>query len=139
MAVYKIVTSLYASTYKSVDEQGTGSGKNNTILMGSFVKLTGETNGNWVEIVAFSIQGWIKLEDIGDEPGLKVFFVDVGQGDGALIEVGNEFKMLIDGGPGDNLANYLQRWQYSYYFNKGEKYTSITFSSAILTRIIIRD
>ncbi|KAA6439256.1 hypothetical protein FEM33_13350 [Dyadobacter flavalbus] len=121
MAVYKIVTSLYAFTYKSIDEHGSGIDKNNTILMGSFVRLTGEEADGWVEVIAFSIQGWIKKEDIGDEPGLKVFFVDVGQGDGALIEVGNEFKMLIDGGPGDNLANYLQRWQYSYYFNKGEK------------------
>lgn len=121
MPEYKIVTSLYASTFKTINAEGIGKGKNNTILMGSYVLLTGASNGVWQEMTAFGIRGWINSSDIGDEPGLKIFFVDVGQGDGALIEIGNDFKMLVDGGPGDNLGNYLSKWQYRYYFNKGEK------------------
>ncbi|AMR29942.1 hypothetical protein A0256_00185 [Mucilaginibacter sp. PAMC 26640] len=121
MTIYKIVTSLSANTYKNIDAHGAGKSKNNTILMGSYVALTGQTNGLWREVTAFGTTGWIKSSDIGDEPGLKIFFVDVGQGDGALIEVGNNFKMLIDGGPDDNLANYLSKWQYKYYFGRNEK------------------
>jgi competence protein ComEC len=121
MSNYKIVTSLYASTFKSVDASGAGKSKNNTILMGSYVLLTGSTDRNWQEVKAFGTTGWINSADIGDEPGLKVFFVDVGQGDGALIEVGNDFKMLIDGGPDDNLGKYLEKWQYKYYFTKNLK------------------
>ena len=121
MSTYKIVTSLWANTYKSVDAHGAGKSKNNTILMGSYVLLTGQTNGVWQEVKAFGVTGWVNNADIGDEPGLKVFFVDVGQGDGALIEVGNNFKMIIDGGPDDNLANYLSKWQYKYYFGRNEK------------------
>lgn len=121
MSHYKIVTSLFANTFKSVDHNGNGKSKNNTILMGSYVLLTGNARGDWQEVTAFSTTGWIRNSDIGDEPGMKVFFVDVGQGDGALIEVGNKFKMLIDGGPDTNLGNYLRKWQYKYYFDRNEK------------------
>ncbi|PSR53488.1 hypothetical protein AHMF7605_08100 [Adhaeribacter arboris] len=118
---YKIVTDLFAHTYKTIDVNGNGKNKNNTILMGSYVQLLNENKGIWTKVKAFSKTGWIEQHKIGDEPGLKVFYVDVGQGDGALIEIGNSFKMLIDGGPGNNLANYLSKWQYLYYFKRNEK------------------
>ncbi|MEP6611041.1 MAG: hypothetical protein ABJA76_04135 [Mucilaginibacter sp.] len=72
MSSYKIVTSLSANTYKNIDAHGAGKSKNNTILMGSYVGLTGQTNGMWQEVTAFGTTGWIKCSDIGDEPGLKV-------------------------------------------------------------------
>jgi competence protein ComEC len=121
---YKIVTSLYAETFKSIDDKGVGKYKNNTILMGSYVKLLGVEKGDWEKITAFSIEGWIAKSDIGDSPGFKCFYVDVGQGDAALIELGNDekgMKILIDGGPSDNLGRYLNKWQYTYYLNKGIK------------------
>lgn len=121
---YKVVTALYAETFSRITPAGKGSGKNNTILMGSYVKLLEETSGNWQKIKAFSIEGWIEKSNLGDSPGFKCFFVDVGQGDGALIEVGNDetgMKILIDGGPSDNLGRYLSKWQYKYYFDKDEQ------------------
>jgi beta-lactamase superfamily II metal-dependent hydrolase len=45
--------------------------------------------------------------------GLKIFYLDVGQGDGVLIEVG-ELKILVDAGPGSNMSGYLTKWQYTY-------------------------
>ncbi|WP_231491660.1 ComEC/Rec2 family competence protein [Pedobacter sp. Leaf170] len=120
MSVYKIVTSLTANTYKTVPT-ASKKGGNNTLLMGSYVKLLGQSQNNFSLVSAFGIDGWIDNADIGDEPGLKIFFVDVGQGDGALIEVGNNFKMLIDGGPGNNMAAYLNKWQYTYYHNLNQK------------------
>ena len=63
---YKIVTSLYAETFKSIDDKGIGKYKNNTILMGSYVKLLGVEKGDWEKITAFSIEGWIAKSDIGD-------------------------------------------------------------------------
>jgi competence protein ComEC len=121
---YKIVTSLYAETFKTIDQSGKGKSKNNTILMGSYVKLIGEQSGDWEKVTAFGIDGWIANSAIGDSPGFKCFYIDVGQGDAALIEVGNDengMKMLIDGGPSDNLGRYLNKWQYTYYLNKGIK------------------
>jgi beta-lactamase superfamily II metal-dependent hydrolase len=122
--LYKIVTSSYAETFKSIENSGKGKSKNNTILMGSYVKILDEELSNWQKIEAFGIQGWIKKDNLGDSPDFKCFYVDVGQGDGALIEVGNNengMKILIDGGPSDNLSRYLSKWQYKFYFDKNIK------------------
>ncbi|MFA5404268.1 MAG: MBL fold metallo-hydrolase, partial [Ignavibacteria bacterium] len=121
---YKVVISTYADTFKNIDQDGKGKSRNNTILMGSYVKLLDEENGDWQKVSAFSIEGWIKKSVLGDSPGYKCFYVDVGQGDGALIEVGNDedgLKILIDGGPSDNLSRYLSKWQYKYYLNLDKK------------------
>ena len=122
--VYKVVTALYAYVYKSIGADGKPKSKNNTILMGSFVKVLPEENGNWQKIYAFSKEGWMDKNCIGLSPSLKCFYVDVGQGDGALIEVGNDengLKIIIDGGPNDNLSHYLSKWQYKFYFDKNKK------------------
>ena len=114
---YKVISSLYASTYATIKANGEGGDKNNTILMGSFVQLLDEENDIWQKVKAFSIEGWIKKSNLGDTCGLKCFFVDVGQGDGALLEIGNDeegIKILIDGGPSDNMSRYLNKWQYAY-------------------------
>lgn len=42
--------------------------------------------------------GWIDTRDIGAEPLLEVYFIDVGQGDGVLIRVPDGRHLLIDGG-----------------------------------------
>lgn len=121
---YKVVTSLYAEVYKSIDTSGKGKSKIDTILMGSYVKIVSEESGNWQKIAAFGKEGWILKNQLGDSPDFKCFFVDVGQGDGALIEIGNDsegIKILIDGGPSDNLSRYLSKWQYKYYFDKNKK------------------
>ncbi len=122
MAVqYKVVQALFAVTFKELSESGTGKGKNNTILMGSYVTLLNQQTDQWQLVTAFGIKGWIEKKLLGDSPDLKCFYIDVGQGDAALLEVGNDtngVKILIDGGPGDNLARYLTKWQYKYYLNR---------------------
>lgn len=122
--VYKVVTSLYARTFKSIDQNGKGKSMNNTILMGSFVTILDGVNGDWQKIKAFGIEGWIDKSCLGDSPDFKCFYVDVGQGDAALVEVGNDdngLKIIIDGGPSDNLSRYLSKWQYKYYLNNNIK------------------
>ncbi|MCQ4139973.1 MBL fold metallo-hydrolase [Chryseobacterium sp. EO14] len=117
--IYKVVTSVYAEIFKSVSDD-VGKSKNNTVLMGSYVKILDEETENWQKVIAFGKEGWIRKDKLGDSPDFKCFFVDVGQGDGALIEIGNDktgLKILIDGGPSDNLSRYLSKWQYKYYFD----------------------
>lgn len=124
MENYQVVTSLYAETYKSIDQAGKGKSKNNTILMGSYVKVLPDINGTWQKVNAFGIDGWIDKTCLGISPGFKSFYIDCGQGDSALIEVGGEddgLKIIIDGGPSDNLTRYLNKWQYKYYLNKDIK------------------
>ncbi|MGI9650903.1 ComEC/Rec2 family competence protein [Chryseobacterium sp. RLHN22] len=122
--IFKVVTSLYANTFAKVDAKGQGISKVNTLLMGSFVKLLNQEINGWQQISAFSQESWIRNTDIGENPALKCFYVDVGQGDGALLEVGNDqdgLKIIIDGGPNDNLSRYLSNWQYKYYFKYNKK------------------
>ena len=45
--------------------------------------------------------------DVSENPCFKAFFVDVGQGDGALIEAPNG-RILIDGGPTSGYGNFLK-------------------------------
>jgi hypothetical protein len=42
--------------------------------------------------------GFVRVNNISPKQQLKVFYVDVGQGDGTLIEA-EDFIMIIDGGP----------------------------------------
>jgi beta-lactamase superfamily II metal-dependent hydrolase len=42
-----------------------------------------------------------------DEPLLKVRFIDVGQGDGAIVETPDERVILIDGGEEEHMRRYL--------------------------------
>jgi len=44
------------------------------------------------------------------EPNLKMFFLDVGQGDSILIETPNKQIILIDGGPDDSLLPKLAKY-----------------------------
>lgn len=46
---------------------------------------------------------------IGREKGLKVFFLDVGQGDAILIQAPGNIDVLIDGGPGRQVIEGLDR------------------------------
>jgi beta-lactamase superfamily II metal-dependent hydrolase len=91
----------------------------NRILMGTYVSIT-ETNGDWYKVITAGPDGWMHKEGLTDKMGLKIFFLDVGQGDGILIEIGN-YKILLDAGPNENLYRYLTKWQYTYLLNADEK------------------
>lgn len=84
----------------------------NRILMGTYVSVL-EEQGNYTRVSTAGPDGWMKTADLADTMGLKVFFLDVGQGDGVLIEVG-KLRILVDSGPGKNMHGYLSKWQYSY-------------------------
>lgn len=84
----------------------------NRLLMGTYVGIS-EESGDYFKVATAGPDGWMKKSDLTDNMGLKVFYLDVGQGDGVLIEIGN-FRILMDGGPGNHMHGYLTKWQYSY-------------------------
>ena len=84
----------------------------NRLLMGTYVGISEEAE-DFVKVVTAGPDGWMKKSDLTDDMGLKVFYLDVGQGDGVLIEIGN-LRILIDGGPGNHMHGYLTKWQYTY-------------------------
>ena len=51
--------------------------------------------------------------------GLKIFYVDVGQGDGAFMEMGDT-RLIIDGGPNSNFYKYL-KYHFNYLLKENKK------------------
>ncbi len=87
----------------------------NKILMNTWLGVL-EESGDWYRVVTAGDDGWIRKSDTKDVQDLKLFFIDVQQGDGALLEVGDK-RILIDAGPNQNFYNYLTKYQYSYLLN----------------------
>ncbi len=109
--VFKYSAINEAPIYQSVIENK-GVKVINRILLGTYVTITEEV-GDFLKVVTAGPDGWMKKSDLTDNMGLKIFYLDVGQGDGVLIEAG-ELKILVDAGPGSNMAGYLTKWQYTY-------------------------
>ena len=84
----------------------------NKILMGTWVGIR-DRKGSRVKVTTAGPDGWVETADLRQDCGLKIFFVDVGQGDGMLVETPDR-RILIDGGPNQSLRRYLRGWQYSY-------------------------
>lgn len=105
--------------YKKKKVKGDRQRAINTLLLGTWVGITKESSKHYFVVTA-GADGWIDKTHVSDDMGLKLFFIDVGQGDGVLMEFGNK-KILVDGGPNSNLKNYLTKWQYSYVLDKNKK------------------
>lgn len=79
----------------------------NHVLLGARLDVVSETNNAYkIDARGRGKSGWVKKEDVTKTPALKVFFVDVGQGDGAIIE-SPEGIILLDGGPSSNYYKFL--------------------------------
>ncbi|MEL5996307.1 hypothetical protein, partial [Hymenobacter segetis] len=82
----------------------------NRLLMGSYLTLLQPAAiGGFYNVRSMGKTGWMRAADTTDEMGLKIFFLDVGQGDGALIEVGTR-RFLVDAGPDAHMKSYLVKW-----------------------------
>lgn len=118
MVKFKYASTNEATIYAAVSD-GKGSKPVNKILMGTYVEIV-NTDGDWFKVKTAGPDGWMHSSDLSDDMGLKIFFLDVGQGDGVLLEVG-KYKILIDAGPNNSMHSYLTKWQYKYAFDKGEQ------------------
>jgi len=77
------------------------------------VDLAAEVNG-WVPVTGVPDEkgnfnsGFIELNRLSSTQQLKIFYIDVGQGDASLIEAENAM-VIIDGGPNTGLHSYLNK------------------------------
>ncbi len=117
-ATFKYAATNEAPIFESV-VNGAGKKPINRVLMGTYITVTAE-DAAFYKVKAFSKEGWMKKTDLSDNMGLKIFYLDVGQGDGVLIEVG-KIRILIDAGPATNLYSYLTKWQYTYLLKYNKK------------------
>ncbi len=67
------------------------------LLWGDEVRIL-SSNGTTAKIKARGLEGTIKKSDLGGEPLLETYFIDVGQGDGMLIVTPDRRHLLMDGG-----------------------------------------
>ena len=86
--------------------------------MGTWVGVV-EESGDWYKVVTAGPDGWIHKDNVSKKMGLKTFYVDVGQGDGAFMEMGDK-RLLIDGGPNSNFYKYL-KYHFDYLIVRREK------------------
>ena len=91
----------------------TGGRTINKILMGTWAGVVQDDGGDRVRVVTAGRNGWIDRNQLRDSCGFKLFFIDVGQGDGMLVEVPGR-RLLVDGGPNSNMYRYLRGYQYRY-------------------------
>ena len=98
----------------------TSSRKVNHVLMGTILEVI-EDEDDWLNVDALGrgSSGWVRKKDIRETPVLKIFFVDVGQGDGAIVE-SPEGIMLVDGGPNANFFKFMKH-RYRRLLKAGEQ------------------
>jgi beta-lactamase superfamily II metal-dependent hydrolase len=58
--------------------------------------------------------GYVRTNDLQAERLLELVFVDIGQGDGALVVTPDDKHLLVDAGQEDNMHRFL-RWKYGRF------------------------
>lgn len=78
------------------------------LLMGTWLRVLAQ-DGEWLEVVdrTGAHAGFVLAADVALRAPLKIFYVDVGQGDGAIIE-SPQGILLIDGGPSKDYYRTLK-------------------------------
>ena len=78
----------------------------NHVLLGTRLDIKDEfENAYRVDARGRGKSGWVRKHDVRNTPVFKIFFVDVGQGDGAIIE-SPEGIILLDGGPSSKFHKF---------------------------------
>ena len=97
-------------------------------IWGDYVGLTGVEDGDWVQVRARGMDGWMRRSEIQTERLLEVNFVDVGQGDGSFIVTPNDDYLLVDAGLDDNMLRFS--WRFNLRFHYGWR---IDFLAGVIT------
>lgn len=116
-------TIVYANKPETILRKGrtNSASATNHVLLGTWLNVLSEM-GAWYEVEPRPNQGkkgWVLKSHTRTKPALKLFVVDVGQGDGAIVE-GPNGRLLIDGGPSKGYYNFL-RHRYWPLIQAGEK------------------
>lgn len=83
-------------------------------LWGDWMRQKEGRRDGWVEVHARGCDGWVPESGVQEERLLEVVFVDIGQGDGALVVTPDDRCLLVDAGVGDNMYRFL-RWRFGKF------------------------
>ena len=79
------------------------------LLLGAWldVDLSSATPAGWVSATdRHARQGFVRLSSLRKRPLLKIFYIDVGQGDATVIE-SQDGILIVDGGPSRGLRDWV--------------------------------
>ncbi|GGY00679.1 MBL fold metallo-hydrolase [Massilia dura] len=84
------------------------------LLWGDELEVLGASDdGRHLKVFARKSRGWMRVEDTLPDRLLEVVFVDIGQGDGALVITPDNRRYIVDAGKGDNMVRFL-RWRFGF-------------------------
>jgi competence protein ComEC len=81
------------------------------LIFGDEVSVTSQVSNGRVKTKFRDREGWMKEKDLGQEPSLEIYFIDVGQGDSTFIVTPGRKTILIDGGINRRALGFLA-WKY---------------------------
>jgi beta-lactamase superfamily II metal-dependent hydrolase len=89
--------------------------------MGAWLRILEDVDEGWYKVSAFGQNGFVRKTDTATENTfLKLFFIDVGQGDACLIEAPGK-RLLVDAGQYKrNTHSYLAKWKYKHLISSGK-------------------
>jgi beta-lactamase superfamily II metal-dependent hydrolase len=95
------------------------------LLWGDTIEvLPGDPENGRVKVRARGQEGFVRQSDLGDNPLLEIYFIDVGQGDGVLIVTPDRKHILVDGGyprkdqnHGKSAADFVD-WKFFHDYGK---------------------
>ncbi len=97
------------------------------LLWGDYMTVKGQSNdGNFLKVFSRGVEGWIREKDTQTNRLLEIVFVDIGQGDGALVVTPDDKKYVIDAGQNDNMKRFLS-WRFGKFAKK------VSFDAAVFS------
>jgi len=119
-----------ASALVKVFKNRTGSKAAATLLLGEWMKVMDEEipAKRRVHVRYRGGEGYAEREDLTRNRHLEIFFIDVSQGDGILIQTPEDRRVLIDAGESDDAYEFIRN---KYRLDKPDNY--IDFDAIIAT------
>jgi beta-lactamase superfamily II metal-dependent hydrolase len=103
------------------------------LLWGDEVTITGPAQNGRVPVTAYTYTGWMNPDDLQLDRLLEITFVDIGQGDGSVLVMPDDRKLVIDAGEGDNMYRFL-RWKFGKLENNRRTFhQDIRFDAFIIS------
>jgi len=92
-------------------EASTGKKWHMVLIFGDEVQISGSAINGRIQAEFRNRHGFIDQDHLGLEPGLELYFNDVGQGDSTFVVTSERKKILIDGGLNRRALGFLA-WNY---------------------------
>ncbi len=103
------------ATLKVQEEDGRT--RTRELLWGDWMEVTGRAEGGWLPVRPRGLEAnmpcRVKEAEVQNDRLLEVTFVDIGQGDGALIRTPDDQHIILDAGQANNMYRFL-RWKYNF-------------------------